>query len=83
MQRAGLGFAVPGGLGWVPVPALQPHDSEGGYESRAGMRVGQAVSLATQLFYAEPLIGGQRQGHMKLVRSPSSPIKDAFELGGC
>lgn len=75
MQRAGLG--------WVPVPALQPHDSEGGCESRAGTRAGQAVSLETQLFCAEPLTGGQRQGHIKLVRSPCSQIKDAFELGGC
>lgn len=47
MQRAGLGVAVRGGLGWVPLPAPQPHDSEGGCETRAGMRADQAVSLET------------------------------------
>lgn len=61
----GWGFAVPVRLGWVPVPALQPRDSEGGCEPRAGKRTGQAEFPRDQLFCAEPLIGGQRQGHIK------------------
>lgn len=77
----GWGFAVPVRLGWVPVPALQPRDSEGDCEPRAGKRTGQAEFPRDQLFCAEPLIGGQRQGHIKLVRGPCCQRKGTFEFG--